>query len=292
MSAKRHTIDASDAYPLTAYRHAAPGPARAVAVIAPGMAIRQAFYADFAAWLATQGFIVWTFDYRGMAESAKGSMRRCQIDVSGWVERDYDAVVRHAVTDGSGLPLYVIGHSLGGQVAPTLPSVSSIAGLVNIAVASGSVRHNQPRQRAGARLLWHVLVPLLCPLFGYFPGKRLGIVGNLPNGVMRQWRRWCLSPDYMLSSEPGAREAYARATYPVMALMFQDDELLLPEGSGLIHGAYKSTRVDYRELHPRQFGLKRIGHFGFFRSEHKAALWPLVSDWLLASIERGHEVAA
>ena len=166
------------------------------------------------------------------------------------------------------------------------------AGLINIAVGSGAVRHNQPRQRAGARLLWHVLVPLLCPLFGYFPGKRLGIVGDLPNGAIRQWRRWCLSPDYLLSSEPGAREAYARASYPVLALTFADDELLLSDGSRMLHDAYRSAEVDYRELQPVQFGLKRIGHFGFFRAEQESVLWPLVNAWLLASVERRHEVPA
>lgn len=290
MNAAKVTIHTDDGFALTAYRHDPVQGPHATVVIAPGMAIRQAFYADFAAWLARQGFRVWTFDYRGMAESAVGRMADCDADVSRWLTQDYEAVVRHAA--GEGLPVFVIGHSLGGQVAPLLPSAKRLAGLVNIAVGSGAVRHNQPRQRAGARLLWYLLVPLLCPLFGYFPGKRIGIIGDLPTGAVRQWRRWCLSPDYLLSSEPGAREAYARATYPVMAMTFSDDELLLPEGSRMMHGAYRATEVDYREVTPAQFGLERIGHFGFFRDEHESTLWPVVKQWLLASVERRYMVPA
>lgn len=290
MNPVKLTVHAEDGYPLTAYRHDPVQALRAAVVIAPAMAVRQAFYRDFAIWLARQGFRVWSFDYRGIAESAAGPMRDCKADVSCWIERDFEAVVRHAA--GEGLPVFALGHSLGGQTAPLLPSAGRLAGLVNIAVGSGAVRHNQPRQRAGARLLWHVLVPLLCPLFGYFPGKRLGIVGDLPNGAIRQWRRWCLSPDYLLSGEAGAREAYARASYPVLALTFADDELLLSDGSRMLHDAYRSAEVDYRELQPAQFGLKRIGHFGFFRAEQEGVLWPLVSSWLLASIERRHEVPA
>jgi len=290
MTASKVTIHAEDGYALTAYRHdpVQDMPAHATVVIAPGMAIRQAFYGGFAAWLAQCGFRVWTFDYRGIAESAAGAMRDCAADVSLWVAQDFDAVVRHAAAEG--LPVFVVGHSLGGQVAPLLPSAGKLAGLINIAVGSGAVRHNQPRQRFGARLLWHALVPLCCPLFGYFPGKRLGVIGDLPNGAVRQWRRWCLSPDYLLSGEAGAREAYACAPYPVLALTFADDELLLNEGSRMMHQAYRATQVDYRELQPAQFGLKRIGHFGFFRAEQERVLWPVVSDWLWS--QRRHVVPA
>jgi predicted alpha/beta hydrolase len=274
---RKLSIETSDAHCLTAYCYEPSAPARANVVIAPAMAVAQSFYAAFAAFLATQGFRVWTFDYRGMAESATGPMRHCKADVTAWVEHDFEAVVRHA---GEALPLYVVGHSLGGQVAPALPSVRRIAGLVNIAVGSGAVRHNQPRQRPGALLLWYILVPLLCPLFGYFPGRRVGIVGDLPARVMRQWRRWCLTPDYFLGGEPGGREAYARAAYPVLGLTFDDDELLLPAGSRMMHEAYRTATVDYREMRPEQVGLRRIGHFGFFRAEPGQVLWPLVADWL------------
>lgn len=31
---------------------------------------------------------------------------------------------------------------------------------------------------------------------------------------------------------------------------------------------------------PAQFGLKRIGHFGFFKPQSEAALWPIVTAWI------------
>lgn len=183
-------------------------------------------------------------------------------------------------------PLFVLGHSLGGQTAPLLPSAAQITGLINVAVGSGALRHNQPAVRRQAPLLWHVLTPLLCRMFGYFPGRRIGVLGDIPRGAMEQWRRWCLTPDYLLTGEPGARDAYARARYPVLALTFSDDELLLEAGSRMLHDAYQTAQVDYRVLHPEQFGLRRIGHFGFFRQDQEAVLWPLVSAWLAQQATR------
>lgn len=280
MTQTRISLPALDGHPLTAYCYAPPHAPHADVVVGPAMAVPQAFYADFAAWLARHGYRVWTFDYRGMGESRNGPPRACKADISDWIEQDFDALIRHAGSMPDAPPLYVLGHSIGGQVAPLLPSRARIAGLVNIAVGSGAARHNQPGVRRQAPLLWHVLTPVLCALFGYFPGARIGVIGDVPRRAMFQWRRWCLTPDYLLSGAPGARAAYASARYPVLGLTFSDDELLLESGSRMLHDAYHAAEVDYRVLSPQQFNLKRIGHFGFFKASHEATLWPLVRDWL------------
>jgi predicted alpha/beta hydrolase len=280
MTSTRFNLAATDGATLVAHCFEPSAPPRAGVVIASAMAVPQSFYSAFAQWLSQQGYRVWTFDYRGIGLSGNGSMRSCRADITTWITRDHEALVQHASNNLGGLPLFVLGHSLGGQTAPLLPSHGKLSGLVNIAVGSGAVRHNQPPVRRRAPLLWYMLAPLLCPVFGYFPGGRIGMLGDIPRHVLFQWRRWCLSPDYLLSGEHGARTAYAAARYPVLGLTFSDDELLLESGSRMLHEAYTGAQVDYRELGPQQFSLPRIGHFGFFKSHMQASLWPLVSDWL------------
>lgn len=256
------------------------GTPQAHLVIAPAMAVAQSFYAKFAAYLAEAGFAVTTFDYRGMGTGKAADVRACQADITTWISQDAEAVLQMAHKEAAGLPLFWLGHSLGGQTAPLLPSQHLLKGLINIAVGSGAIRHNQPQVARRAPLLWYVLAPLLCTLCGYFPGGRMGMLGDIPKQVLYQWRRWCLSPDYLLSAEAGAREAYARAAWPVLGLTFTDDELLHESGSRLLHGAYRQAAVDYRELGPQDFALSRIGHFGFFKDSMRDSLWPLVTQWL------------
>ena len=269
---------AHDGHRLAVRRFDAPGRARAHVVLAPAMAVPQSFYAGFAEWLAGAGYTTWTFDYRGTGESHSGPMRGVRASITDWLTLDYDAVVHAAAA--AGRPVFVLGHSLGGQIAPLLPSRERLAGLVNIAVGSGSMRHNQPRVRRSAPLLWYLLAPGLCPVFGYFPGARIGVVGDLPTAALFQWRRWCLTPDYLLSGEPGAREAYASARYPVLGLTFADDELLLEAGSRMLHNAYLSRKAEYRVIAPDEVGQKRVGHFGFFKPPGRERLWPMVAEWL------------
>lgn len=271
----------ADGTTLAARRFDSPGMAKASIVIAPAMAITQAFYSSFAAWLANEGYLVWTFDYRGTGDSLKGrSMRGAPGTLDEWCTKDYDSVLQAAAKTASDLRLFAIGHSFGGQCAPLLPSRSLLSGLVDIAVGSGAMRDNTPAIRRTAPLLWYVLVPVLCPIFGYFPGARIGIIGDLPTGAIREWRRWCLDPDYLLGAEPRARAAFASAEYPVLALTISDDELLLEAGSRRLHDAYRPGNVDYRLLRPADHGLSRIGHSGFFRKSGQARLWPLVTRWL------------
>jgi predicted alpha/beta hydrolase len=277
---QRVELSATDGHLLAAYRFDPPGPARASVVIAPAMAISQSFYAGFAAWLAGQGHVVWTFDYRGTGESLHGSRRGAPGDLSDWLSKDYDAALQYASASHPDLPLFAVGHSFGGQCAPLLPSRGLLRGLVDVACGSGAMRHNTPPTRRLAPLLWYLLVPVLCPLFGYFPGARFGVIGDVPTGAMRQWRRWCLSPDYLLSGEPGARAAYASASHPVLALTIADDELLLEAGARLLHDAYRPGLVDYRVLSPSDYRLQRIGHAGFFRAQSEPQLWPLVRNWI------------
>jgi len=274
------TITTSDGFQLAAHRFDPEGEPKASVVIAAAMAVPQSFYSTFAAWLAGQGYAAWTFDFRGTGESLRGPKRGAPGDLSDWLGRDYEAVLKRAAEAHPQLPLFAIGHSFGGQCVPLIPSRGLLSGLVNIGVGSGSMRHNTPPIRRVAPLLWYLLVPLLCPVFGYFPGARLGLIGDVPSGAMRQWRRWCLTPDYVLSGEPGARQAYASARFPVLALTFADDELLLESGSRLLHEAYGEGIVDYRVIEPGQFGLQRIGHSGFFRAQSKDALWPVVASWM------------
>ena len=274
------TLTTCDGHEIAGYRFNPANTPKASIVIAPAMAVQQSFYIPFARYLASEGYVVWTFDYRGTGESLKGSMRGVKANLSDWVARDYDAVVNVAADAYADTPVFAVGHSFGGQSAPLLPSRTRLAGLINVSVGSGSGRHTTPQIRRTAPLMWHVMAPLLCPLFGYFPGARIGVIGDIPTGAMFQWRRWCLTPDYILSGEPGAREAYAGAEFPVLALTFADDEILLETGSLMIHAAYTKRAPDYRLIYPAQFGLKRVGHFGFFKPQSEAALWPLVTKWI------------
>jgi predicted alpha/beta hydrolase len=253
-------------------------------LIAAAMGVKQAYYADFAAWLARQGYAALTFDYRGMGDSRpaalRHSLRGFEADLFDWAD-DVDAALEHLAGVAPDAPLYVVGHSLGAQLPGMLKHRDRIAGLVSIAAGSGYWRDNAPPLKRMVLYFWHVLVPLATWAFGYFPGARLKKVGDLPRGVILQWRRWCLNPRYHVGHEGEAlRRQFAAASFPVVALSMTDDELMTERGTRALIDCYENAPRELQRIAPSDANAKRIGHFGFFRVQFEATLWTRVTKLL------------
>lgn len=279
---RQETIAAADGTALACSVWEPPATPRGNVVIGAAMGVPQAFYARFAQWLAGQGWRVTTFDYRGSGGSKPPgrSLRGFRADLYDWA-RDYAAVIDSAHAARPDLPLYLLGHSLGAQLPGLLENHGKVSGMLCVAAGSGYWRENAPRLRRYVPFFWFGLVPLATALCGYFPGRRLRAIGDLPAGVVMQWRRWCLHPRYSVGAEGEAvRRRYAGARFPVHALSIDDDEMMtLPAIRSLV-SLYENAPSAVERLVPRELGIARIGHFGAFRPEREADLWPRLAERL------------
>lgn len=270
-----------DGTPLAARVFHPVGAPRAAVLIAPAMGVRQAYYADFAAWLARQGYAAITYDYRGVGASRPAdkqrSLRGFDADLFDWAS-DTDTAIDGIVGAVPDVPLFVVGHSLGAQLPGMLRNRDRIAGMVSIAAGSGYWRDNAPPLKRIVLYFWHVLVPLATWWYGYFPGARLRKVGDLPRGVILQWRRWCMHPRYHVGHEGEAlRQRFADARFPVVALSITDDELMTERGTRVLIDCYENAPRELHRIAPTDARARRIGHFGFFRAAFQATLWPRVT---------------
>jgi predicted alpha/beta hydrolase len=278
---RQETIAADGTIPLALAVWDAPAP-RGNVVIGAAMGAPQDFYAPFAQWLAGQGWRVTTFDYRGIGRSRPvgGALRGFRADLFDWA-RDYAAVIEHAHAARPGLPLYLVGHSLGAQLPGLLANQRKVSGLLSVAAGSGYWRENAPRLRRYVLPFWFLLVPLATAVCGYFPGRRLRMIGDLPAGVVLQWRRWCLDPRYSAGAEGEAvRQRYAGARFRVHALSIDDDEMMTIQGIRSLVALYENAPSAVERVAPRAFGIARIGHFGAFRRERERDVWPHLAQRL------------
>ncbi|MDD2923588.1 alpha/beta fold hydrolase [Rhodoferax sp.] len=276
-----YTQLSSDGTPISVRSYPAQGVAHGSVVIGGAMGVRQDYYAPFAQWLSARGWQVCTFDYRGMGDSRpSGGLKGFQADLHDWV-RDYEAVIDHAKACLPAQPLYLLGHSLGAQLPGLLGNTHKVAGMLSVAAGSGYWRENAPQLKRIVPYFWYFLVPVATRLFGYFPGRRLRKVGDLPAGVMMQWRSWCLHPNYSVGAEGEAvRQRYASVRFPVTALSIADDELMTLRGTHSLINLYENAQREVHRIVPSDLAVHRIGHFGPFRSEQESKLWPRMADWL------------
>jgi predicted alpha/beta hydrolase len=285
-------LNTADGHALAATHFAPTTTARGVALLVPAMGADQRYYAPFARWLAAQGWQALTFDYRGTGTSRRGGLRGFEADISTWATLDCAALLAEAHRLAAGSPVLWIGHSLGGQVAGLVPNLHLVTRIVTIASGSGYWRDNAPQLKRHVLLLWHVVMPVATALCGYFPGKRLRMVGDLPLGVIRQWRRWCLNPEYLVGVEGDAvRARYAGVTHPITSISFTDDELMSERSIASLHAFYRMAPRQMQRYAPADLGLRRIGHFGFFRADSADALWPLLLPELAALTKADEPIA-
>jgi predicted alpha/beta hydrolase len=282
-----HEVAAADGYRLAARRFLPAREPRGGVIVAPAMGVDQAYYRPLAEWLSGEGFAVATFDYRGTGASRRGRLRGFATDIFEWARLDATAVLEELARRVATAAICWIGHSLGGQIFPLLGNRDRVQRLVTVAAGSGYWRENASPLRRRAWWLWYFVAPLAMALVGYFPGKRLGIVGDLPLGVMKQWRRWCIDPRYLVGAEgPEVAESFAGVTQPVIAISFTDDDFMSRRNVESLHGFFTGTSVRHVRLRPEDVGARRIGHFGFFRRELAEPLWRPILLPALAGGER------
>ncbi len=280
------TLIAKDGTELVGHKYSPAGAVRAVVLIPAAMGVKQQFYAPFAEFLCEHGFAVLSFDYRGMGESLDArfseSLRGFKADISDWAELDYNSALHAARAWHPGLPLLVIGHSLGGQLVGLLPDNHLIDGLLTVGSGTGYWRHNAPPTKRMVWLMWYFLVPLYTSICGYFPGKKLRKVGNLPKGVIYQWSRWCKDPRYFVDENGKAMRTYHQQfTAPILSMSFTDDEMMGRKNIDGLHDYFSRAQVERRYIQPQDVQAEHVGHFGFFRAEFRHSLWQQALQWLV-----------
>lgn len=129
-------ITAEDGWPLEATLFRSESAKRAILVCA-GTGFPRGFYARFARWMALRDCAALTFDYRGVAGSRPNDLAAMDMDYPDWGRLDMSAALRGLKKACPGLPLFLVGHSVGGHFVGLMPNQSEIVRHAFVSVGSG-----------------------------------------------------------------------------------------------------------------------------------------------------------
>ncbi|WP_341912694.1 alpha/beta fold hydrolase [Ferrovibrio terrae] len=242
--------------------------------------VARRYYESFAAYLGSRGFTVLTFDYRGIGGSPR-SPAAPPPRMLDWGRRDIPAAADFLASRLPGARRTMVCHSFGGQMLGLLPQAGEIAAVLAIASQHGYWRNWSRAHQLRLFLSWYVAFPLVVTLIDRIPGWWLG--GQpLPGGVARDWRRWCCSPHYLVGDDGRPLRPYNHALRADMRLIsFADDLDFGPKkGVDALVDYYPNAFIERLHVAPRDWGLQRIGHFGFFKRDMPVKHWAAQADWL------------
>lgn len=251
-------------------------------IINPATGVAARYYHRYAHFLTTCGFDVLTYDYRGIGRSRPERLIKCGYRWRDWGERDFEAALTFMKEQRPNGPLIVVGHSVGGFLPGLAESAPLIDRMLTVGAQYAWWGDYAPRRRLGLFLKWHVAMPAATAIFGYFPGRRLDWLEDLPAGVANEWS--FRGPRFERSHPQAARQEVlarmAAVTAPILAVTVSDDELGTVPAIRRTLGYYAGADRTAVLLEPADYGRIAIGHFNLFHNSHAAGFWLDTVAWL------------
>jgi predicted alpha/beta hydrolase len=281
-AAERGQVTTDDGWTLGT-RHWSHPKARANLLLTPAMGASTRSMAPLARAIATRAVNVLLGDPRGVGLSLPRPQRGLDFGIEDHLTQDWPTLIAATEALGQGLPLFIGGHSLGGQLSALYcgRSPGHAAGLITLAACVHDLRYWPLWARPG---LWSFYrsFALIASGCGYLPGHRLGWGRPCSRSVTKAWAGMGLHGDYQ--QPDGSPFAPTLAAYRGAALIvsFSDDTTYCPRAASdalaqRLHGA----RLERWHRDPEEFGAKRFGHFGW-RGNPDLGL--AIADWIEAKL--------
>lgn len=257
-----------------------------VVVVGPGAGVEQARYRAFAEYCAASGCAAITFDYRGIGHSGNGHIGHFHATLRQWANQDLDAVLRYAHNTFPKLELVFVGHCISGEIAGIAPAGEYIHRMVLVSSALSCWRL-WPHRSQLRILLMKLLTPLLVWWYGFFPGRRLRFLHDLPRGVILELSNWCNRPNGLFDVFPDNN--YRKMKIPLLAYSFTDDWFSPPRAVAALLGHFSNAQPRWEHLDPAGLGLRKVGHDGFF-DPACAPLWEQMLAWCIQGIHSNKSI--
>lgn len=251
-------------------------------IINPATGVQARYYHRYARFLAGHGFDVLTYDYRGIGLSRPADLKQCDYRWRHWGEYDFEAALGFAREHGLSTPLIVIGHSIGGFLPGLAESADQIDRILTVGAQYAWWGDYAPRQKLSLFLKWHIAMPALTALYGYFPGRRLGWLEDLPAGVAYEWsfRGPRFENSHPLAERSQVLDRMAAIRAPILAIAISDDPLGTVPAIRRTLRYYLGADRTAIMLHPSDYGRDAIGHFNLFHDSHATGFWLDTLLWL------------
>lgn len=262
---------------------------RAVVVISAATSVRCRYYERFANYLFANGFDVITYDYRGIGESRPASLRGFSADWVDWGEGDLETILQFTQLRFQGQPIYAVGHSIGGFAIGLAPSNMMIQRVFTVGAQFAYWRDYSAKHRTKMFVKWHIVMPTLTKLLGYFPGKILGWMEDTPNGVVHNWSH--MKPRFEDTVRQNTfiagkrksellQQRFTKVTAPTLAIGLSDDPHGTPKAVDRLLAYFTQSPRQHWQITPEEISVDTIGHFAFFHDRFKDNLWPIALGWL------------
>ncbi len=251
-----------------------------VLIINSATAVDKKLYHHYATYMMDNGYHVITYDYRGIASSRPKKLRGFKASFTDWGQKDFSGVIDFAKQEFPDHKIVTLGHSIGGTIIGMTQKNTEIHGIINIGAQTAYYKDWSKKQKTKIYFLWHIVFPMITKIFGYFPGKALGMLEDIPKGVVDQWHNRRKHTNLKKQLEDNGVELFYNSyAFKLLTLGVEDDPIGTEAAIKRIHDLFEVSDKKLEIIKLSQVPIDQIGHFGFFRRRFKDTLWAKTLAW-------------
>jgi predicted alpha/beta hydrolase len=270
---------------------AAPG--AGLVVFLPALGVNAEYYRGFAQAWAERGCRVAVIEMRGMKQSSVRDVKRHNFGFREVLNVDLPALAARLAAEVGDAPVYLAGHSLGGQFALLHASRAShrVDGVILVASGSNHFATTGSAWTNVKRWFGFRFIRATVRILGFFPGDKLGFGGRQPKNIMLDWSQEGLTGHYRVPGDPtDYNAAVAGFSKPVLIVSLSGDPLVPRSSADALAVKLAQSKVTQVELQTRDHGLKVFSHFRWVRQP--AAVLDPIGRWTDAQTPRQTQDAA
>lgn len=260
-----------------------------VLLIFPAMGVAAKHYDALAEALNSAGLQAVVAELRGLGSSTVRAGKGRDFGYREIVELDFPAQLRAVRNAFSNNRVFLLGHSLGGQLAclmmaqqfsqpDTGEKLPKVDGLILSASCAIDFR-GWAFPRNLFTLAFTQGSALIAQIFGYYPGHKLGFGGLAARRLILDWAQSARSGRYrLLGTDYDFESALQNVELPILSLNYQDDRFAPTTATQKLLDKMPNSTATMVLLDAQELDAKTADHFSWMRSPTPVAA--RVKRWL------------
>lgn len=233
----------------------------------PAMGVKASYYFKIAKDLNNLGIHFACTDLRGNDPMQHPPSRKNDFGYYEMINQDWPAAVKACKDNYPDSPIYIMGHSLGGQISACYATKEpNINGM--ILVASGNTHYKNFKNKRRV-LIASKLANIMSQLFGYLPGNKIGFAGIEAKSVIRDWA-YTIKTGYFRTRYNGEKEIYnlkmSQVKIPIMAISFDGDKLSPHAATQALLDLFQSAPKLHVKTSSVELKIDQLNHFNWARN--------------------------
>ncbi len=244
----------------------------------PAMGVLASFYHPLGEAFQQSGLQFATADLRGNGESSIRASRRVNFGYGEIIHHEIPAFIAAIRDHCPQSPIYLLGHSLGGQLNTLYlaESASSVQGMILVAASNIYYKgYAQPLKMLASSQFLNV-VSKIC---GYLPGNTLGFGGREARQLISEWAHCARTGRYNLKYDGVSLEKKLKdISLPVLAISFEEDWRAPREAVINLYKKLTSADIAHQHLKGHELGIENLDHFNWVKQPD--ILVERIHNWL------------